>query len=93
MGTGYISSYGGSGSGDVAVAGELPVAGTTAISGQVPMSGKVKSIGTLPVGGTVSISGKCACGMNTGQYNSPFGAKLAYNNKSYLYQLNIIYFS
>ncbi|CAB3241639.1 unnamed protein product [Arctia plantaginis] len=38
FGVGYIGSYGGSGSGDVAVAGELPVAGTTAITGQVPMS-------------------------------------------------------
>ncbi|KAJ8707221.1 hypothetical protein PYW08_011355 [Mythimna loreyi] len=56
------AAYGGSGEGNVAVAGELPVAGNTAVAGQVPIMGVVNFGGAVPAAGCVSISGKCACG-------------------------------
>ncbi|KAJ8707200.1 hypothetical protein PYW08_011334 [Mythimna loreyi] len=56
------AAYGGSGEGNVAVAGELPVSGNTAVAGQVPIMGAVNFGGTVPAAGCVSISGKCACG-------------------------------
>ncbi|CAH4032621.1 unnamed protein product [Pieris brassicae] len=55
-------AYGGSGIGDVAVAGEMPVAGTTMVAGQVPILGAVRFAGDLPAGGVVSIAGSCGCG-------------------------------
>ncbi|XP_045457699.1 chorion class A proteins Ld24-like isoform X2 [Melitaea cinxia] len=54
--------YGGTGVGDVAVAGEMPVAGTTIVAGQVPILGAVRFAGDLPAAGTVSIAGSCGCG-------------------------------
>ncbi|KAJ8707212.1 hypothetical protein PYW08_011346 [Mythimna loreyi] len=62
-GAGYgAAAYGGSGEGNVAVAGELPVAGNTAVAGQVPIMGVVNFGGAVPAAGCVSISGNCACG-------------------------------
>ncbi|CAG9573448.1 unnamed protein product [Danaus chrysippus] len=55
-------AYGGSGIGDIAVAGEMPVAGTTLVAGQVPILGAVRFAGDLPAAGTVSITGSSACG-------------------------------
>ncbi|CAH4032628.1 unnamed protein product [Pieris brassicae] len=57
-----IGAYGGEGIGDVAVAGELPVAGTTMVAGQVPILGAVRFAGDLPAGGVVTIAGSCGCG-------------------------------
>ncbi|CAH2084032.1 unnamed protein product [Euphydryas editha] len=56
------AAYGGAGVGDVAVAGEMPVAGTTLVAGQVPILGAVRFAGELPAAGTVSIAGNCGCG-------------------------------
>ncbi|OWR54501.1 chorion protein [Danaus plexippus plexippus] len=55
-------AYGGAGIGDIAVAGEMPVAGTTLVAGQVPILGAVRFAGDLPAAGTVSIAGSCGCG-------------------------------
>ncbi|KAH9633707.1 hypothetical protein HF086_005052 [Spodoptera exigua] len=60
--------YGGAGEGNVAVAGELPVAGTTAVAGQVPIMGAVSFGGPVAAAGSVSITGKCACGSNSPIY-------------------------
>ncbi|XP_068622016.1 chorion class A protein L11-like [Battus philenor] len=59
-------AYGGSGVGDIAVAGEMGVAGTTLVEGQVPILGAVRFGGDVPAGGVVSIAGRCAggCGCN-----------------------------
>ncbi|CAK1548930.1 unnamed protein product [Leptosia nina] len=59
---GVAGAYGGEGIGDVAVAGEMPVAGTTMVAGQVPILGAVRFAGDLPAGGVVSIAGSCGCG-------------------------------
>ncbi|XP_052743026.1 chorion class A proteins Ld24-like [Bicyclus anynana] len=63
-----VGAYGGAGVGDVAVAGEMPVAGTTFVAGQVPILGAVRFAGDLPACGTVTISGSCGCGCNSGPY-------------------------
>ncbi|KAH9645985.1 hypothetical protein HF086_014190 [Spodoptera exigua] len=60
--------YGGAGEGNVAVAGELPVAGTTAVAGQVPIMGAVSFGGAIPAAGSVSINGQCACGCGSPYY-------------------------
>ncbi|XP_045457701.1 chorion class CA protein ERA.1-like [Melitaea cinxia] len=62
------AGYGGSGVGDVAVAGEMPVAGTTLVAGQVPILGAVRFAGDLPAAGTVSIAGSCGCGCGAPYY-------------------------
>lgn len=59
-----MAPYGGSGIGDISVAGEMPVAGNTAIVGQVPVSGNVRFGGEIPAGGVFSVSGSCSCGLN-----------------------------
>lgn len=61
---GWAAPYGGVGEGNVAVAGELPVAGTTAVAGQVPIMGAVSFGGAVPAAGAVSITGRCACGLD-----------------------------
>ncbi|XP_075988372.1 chorion class A protein Ld5-like [Anticarsia gemmatalis] len=58
----YGAGYGGAGEGNVAVAGELPVAGTTALAGVVPILGAVSFGGSIPAAGAVSIRGQCSCG-------------------------------
>ncbi|XP_045782629.1 chorion class CA protein ERA.1-like [Maniola jurtina] len=63
-----LGAYGGAGIGDVAVAGEMPVAGTTLVAGQVPILGAVRFAGDLPAAGTVTITGSCGCGCNRGPY-------------------------
>ncbi|CAH2084033.1 unnamed protein product [Euphydryas editha] len=62
------AAYGGTGVGDVAVAGEMPVAGTTLVAGQVPILGAVRFAGELPAAGTVSIAGSCNCGCHGPAY-------------------------
>ncbi|XP_050359117.1 chorion class CA protein ERA.1-like [Nymphalis io] len=62
------AGYGGTGIGDVAVAGEMPVAGTTVVAGQVPILGAVRFAGELPAAGTVSIAGSCGCGCGSPYY-------------------------
>ncbi|CAH2084043.1 unnamed protein product [Euphydryas editha] len=62
------AGYGGTGIGDVAVAGEMPVAGTTVVAGQVPILGAVRFAGELPAAGTVSIAGSCGCGCGAPYY-------------------------
>ncbi|KAG6447201.1 chorion class CA protein ERA.1 [Manduca sexta] len=57
-----VGTYGGTGIGNVAVAGELPVAGTTAVAGQVPIIGAVGFGGDALAAGAVSIAGSCGCG-------------------------------
>ncbi|KAJ0170242.1 hypothetical protein K1T71_014170 [Dendrolimus kikuchii] len=59
---GACGSYGGAGIGNVAVAGELPVAGTTVVAGQVPILGAVEFGGPACAAGAVSIAGSCGCG-------------------------------
>ncbi|KAG6447153.1 hypothetical protein O3G_MSEX004841 [Manduca sexta] len=56
------AAYGGSGIGNLAVAGELPVAGTTAVAGQVPIIGAVEFGGPAAAAGAVTIAGSCGCG-------------------------------
>ncbi|XP_050359131.1 chorion class CA protein ERA.5-like [Nymphalis io] len=63
-----VASYGGAGIGDVAVAGEMPVAGTTLVAGQVPILGIVHFAGELPAAGIVSVAGNCGCGCGNGAY-------------------------
>ncbi|CAF4922621.1 unnamed protein product [Pieris macdunnoughi] len=63
-----IAPYGGEGIGDVAVAGEMPVAGTTMVAGQVPILGAVRFAGDLPAGGVVSIAGSSGCGRSPYMY-------------------------
>ncbi|CAH2084037.1 unnamed protein product [Euphydryas editha] len=63
-----LPGYGGSGVGDVAVAGEMPVAGTTLVAGQVPILGAVRFAGELPAAGTVTIAGSCGCGCGPSAY-------------------------
>ncbi|XP_047541591.1 chorion class CA protein ERA.1-like [Vanessa atalanta] len=60
--------YGGTGVGDIAVAGEMPVVGTTLVAGQVPILGSVRFAGDLPAAGTVSIAGSCGCGCGSPYY-------------------------
>ncbi|XP_045457498.1 elastin-like [Melitaea cinxia] len=55
------AAYGGSGVGNVGVAGEMGVAGTTQVAGQVPILGAVEFGGIVPAAGAVSIAGNCAC--------------------------------
>ncbi|XP_030022363.2 chorion class CA protein ERA.1 [Manduca sexta] len=57
-----VGTYGGTGIGNVAVAGELPVAGTTAVAGQVPIIGAVEFGGPAAAAGAVTIAGSCGCG-------------------------------
>ncbi|XP_068622069.1 chorion class A protein Ld2/Ld41-like [Battus philenor] len=64
-------AYGGSGVGDIAVAGEMGVAGTTLVEGQVPILGAVRFGGDVPAGGVVSIAGRCAGGCGCG-CNGPY---------------------
>lgn len=59
VGYGGCGGYGGSGIGNVAVAGELPVAGSAAVLGQVPVIGAVEFAGPACAVGSVSISGAC----------------------------------
>nr|XP_026490610.1 chorion class CA protein ERA.1-like [Vanessa tameamea] len=63
-----VASYGGAGIGDVAVAGEMPVAGTTFVAGQVPILGLVHFAGELPAAGIVTVAGNCGCGCGNGPY-------------------------
>nr|XP_026490605.1 chorion class CA protein ERA.1-like [Vanessa tameamea] len=63
-----VGGYGGSGVGDVAVAGEMPVVGTTQVAGQVPILGAVRFAGDLSAIGTVSIAGSCGCGCGAPAY-------------------------
>ncbi|CAH0731189.1 unnamed protein product, partial [Brenthis ino] len=58
------AAYGGSGSGDVLVLGQLPVAGSTLVGGQVPILGSVCFDGAVPAAGSVCIAGSCGCGCN-----------------------------
>ncbi|XP_072937459.1 chorion class A protein Ld5 [Epargyreus clarus] len=76
--TGPVGAYGGAGIGEVAVAGELPVAGTTLVAGQVPILGAVEFGGIVPAAGAVSIAGSCACGC-AGPYGAgPYGPGYIY---------------
>lgn len=59
------AAYGGTGVGDVAVAGEMGVGGTTLVAGQVPILGAVEFCGTVPASGAVSITGSCGCGCHS----------------------------
>lgn len=59
-----FNGYGGSGTGEVAVAGEMPVIGTTNIGGQVPVAGSVRFSGDVPAGGIISVAATCGCGFS-----------------------------
>ncbi|CAG5054965.1 unnamed protein product [Parnassius apollo] len=63
-GTEVVGAYGGVGTGDLYIAGELPVAGVTTVAGHVPILGAVRFGGGVPAAGTVSICGKCDCDCN-----------------------------
>ncbi|CAK1591200.1 unnamed protein product [Parnassius mnemosyne] len=63
-GTEVVGAYGGAGTGDLDIAGELPVAGVTTVAGRVPILGAVQFGGGVPAAGTVSICGKCSCDCN-----------------------------
>ncbi|CAG5054967.1 unnamed protein product [Parnassius apollo] len=63
-GTEVVGAYGGVGTGDLDIAGELPVAGVTTVAGHVPILGAVRFGGGVPAAGTVSICGKCDCDCN-----------------------------
>ncbi|CAK1593189.1 unnamed protein product [Parnassius mnemosyne] len=59
-----IGNYGGVGTGDLSVVGEMPVAGSTVVVGQIPVLGNVRFDGQIPAGGIISVSGSCSCGVN-----------------------------
>ncbi|XP_063391638.1 chorion class A protein Ld12-like [Cydia fagiglandana] len=60
---GYASaSYGGSGTGQVRVSGDIGASGQTAVVGSVPVLGSVDFGGKVAASGSVSISGQCGCG-------------------------------
>ncbi|CAH2083957.1 unnamed protein product [Euphydryas editha] len=72
------AAYGGSGVGNVAIAGEMGVAGTTLVAGQVPILGAVDFGGVVPAAGAVSIAGNCACSCNElAAAGAPFSAAAA----------------
>ncbi|XP_063391373.1 chorion class CA protein ERA.1-like [Cydia fagiglandana] len=58
------ASYGGAGTGQVAVSGDIDASGQTVVVGSVPVLGSVDFSGTVPASGSVSISGQCGCGCN-----------------------------
>ncbi|XP_061726825.1 chorion class CA protein ERA.1-like [Cydia pomonella] len=58
----YAASYGGSGTGQVGVSGNIDASGQTAVVGSVPVLGSVDFGGKVPASGSVSISGQCGCG-------------------------------
>ncbi|XP_063370703.1 paraneoplastic antigen Ma6E-like [Cydia amplana] len=60
---GYASaSYGGAGTGQVGVSGDIGASGQTVVVGSVPVLGSVEFSGKVPASGSVSISGQCGCG-------------------------------
>ncbi|XP_063370970.1 chorion class CA protein ERA.1-like [Cydia amplana] len=58
------ASYGGVGTGQVGVSGDIDASGQTVVVGSVPVLGSVDFSGTVPASGSVSISGQCGCGCN-----------------------------
>ncbi|CAH2083958.1 unnamed protein product [Euphydryas editha] len=76
------AAYGGSGVGNVAVAGEMGVAGTTLVAGQVPILGAVDFGGVVPAAGAVSIAGNCACGCNAAAVPASNGGGLGVSSAS-----------
>ncbi|XP_061726234.1 uncharacterized protein LOC133531855 [Cydia pomonella] len=57
-------SYGGTGTGQVGVSGNIDACGNTCIVGSVPVLGSVDFGGKVAASGSVSISGQCGCGCN-----------------------------
>ncbi|XP_063631359.1 uncharacterized protein LOC134802653 [Cydia splendana] len=57
-------SYGGTGTGQVGVSGNIDACGNTCVVGSVPVLGSVDFGGCVPACGSVSISGQCGCGCN-----------------------------
>ncbi|XP_061726204.1 chorion class A protein Ld2/Ld41-like [Cydia pomonella] len=55
-------AYGGSGTGQVGVSGDIGASGTTVVVGSVPALGSVEFKGIVPASGSVSITGQCGCG-------------------------------
>ncbi|XP_063835934.1 chorion class CA protein ERA.1-like [Ostrinia nubilalis] len=53
--------YGGTGTGEITVAGEVQATGQTIVTGQVPVIGTVSFSGSIPASGVVSIAGNCGC--------------------------------
>ncbi|XP_063370969.1 chorion class CA protein ERA.1-like [Cydia amplana] len=58
------ASYGGVGTGQVGVSGDIDASGQTVVVGSVPVLGSVDFNGTVAASGSVSISGQCGCGCN-----------------------------
>ncbi|XP_063544658.1 uncharacterized protein LOC134752829 [Cydia strobilella] len=61
------NSYGGTGTGQVGVSGNIDACGTTCVDGSVPVLGSVCFGGCAPTSGSVSISGQCGCGCQSEQ--------------------------
>lgn len=59
-----VGTYGGIGTADIAVVGEIPVAGCTVVVGQVPVRGSVGFGGPVPAAAVLAVSGSCSCGLN-----------------------------
>ncbi|XP_063370986.1 chorion class CA protein ERA.1-like [Cydia amplana] len=55
-------SYGGTGTGQVGVSGNIDACGNTCVVGSVPVLGSVDFGGCVPACGSVSIQGQCGCG-------------------------------
>ncbi|XP_063631632.1 chorion class high-cysteine HCA protein 12-like isoform X3 [Cydia splendana] len=57
-------SYGGTGTGQVGVSGNIDACGQTCVVGSVPVLGSVDFGGCVGACGSVSICGQCGCGCN-----------------------------
>ncbi|XP_063631767.1 chorion class CA protein ERA.1-like [Cydia splendana] len=55
-------SYGGTGTGQVGVSGDIDACGNTCVTGSVPVLGSVDFGGCVGACGSVSICGQCGCG-------------------------------
>ncbi|XP_063631361.1 uncharacterized protein LOC134802656 [Cydia splendana] len=55
------NSYGGTGTGQVGVSGDIDACGTTCVVGSVPVLGSVDFGGCVSASGSVSITGQCGC--------------------------------
>ncbi|XP_063370992.1 chorion class high-cysteine HCA protein 12-like [Cydia amplana] len=58
------NQYGGTGTGQVGVSGNIDACGNTCVVGSVPVLGSVDFGGCVPARGSLSICGQCGCGCN-----------------------------
>lgn len=59
--SGSSGGYGGLGTGQLGIVGDLPIGGSTFVQGNLPVIGLVEFNGALPAGGYVTIVGTTPC--------------------------------